>query len=24
VIHEYADGATSSWKTVVGVVDPTV
>jgi hypothetical protein len=23
VIHEYADGTTSSWKTVIGVVDPT-
>ncbi|HXB69159.1 MAG TPA: hypothetical protein VNY05_12995 [Candidatus Acidoferrales bacterium] len=22
-IHEYADGATKSWKTVIGVVDPT-
>jgi hypothetical protein len=22
-IHEYADGTTKSWKTVIGVVDPT-
>ena len=23
-IHEYADGTTNSWRTVIGVVDPTV
>jgi hypothetical protein len=22
VVHEYADGATKSWVTVIGVVDP--